>query len=111
MLIFRVRVRYRRIKVNVPCTFNEEQCAGRKLGGGMIQKQANDIEVSACQTISRSTLKSTWLDVELGQIVHLSDIPLPRASPHCTELGSRPRIAVALVLAPGFKEATADETS
>ena len=34
------------IKVNVPLHFiNEEQCTGVKLGGGMIQKQATDIEI------------------------------------------------------------------
>ena len=41
------------IKVNVPCTVNEEQCAGVKLGGGMIQKQATDIG-RVCPEISRN---------------------------------------------------------
>ena len=76
------------IKVNVPLHFiNEEQCTGVKLGGGMIQKQATDIEIQCLPKDLPEYLEVDMLDVELGDIVHLSDItcllytsPSPRDS-------------------------------
>ena len=66
------------IKVNVPLHFiNEDRCAGVKLGGGMIQKQATDIEIQCLPSNLPEYLEVDMLEVELGQIVHLSDITLP----------------------------------
>ena len=96
------------IKVNVPLHFvNEAQCAGVKLGGGMIQKQATDIEVQCLPKDRPEYLEVDMLGVELGDIVHLSDIALPDGvTSTALELGDDHDLAVASVIAPrGTKEA------
>jgi len=95
------------IKVNVPLHFvNEEQCAGVKLGGGMIQKQATDIEVQCLPKDLPEYLEVDMLEVELGQIVHLSEISLPEGvTSTALELGEDHDLAIASVIAPrGAKE-------
>ena len=96
------------IKVNVPLHFvNEEQCAGVKLGGGMIQKQATDVEVQCLPKDLPEYLEVDMLEVELGDIVHLSDIALPDGvTSTALELGDDHDLAIASVIAPrGTKEA------
>ena len=90
------------IKVNVPLHFiNEEQCTGVKLGGGMIQKQATDIEIQCLPKDLPEYLEVDMLEVELGDIVHLSDITLPEgAIATALELGDDHDLAVASVIAP-----------
>jgi large subunit ribosomal protein L25 len=100
------------IKVNVPLHFiNEEQCTGVKLGGGMIQKQATDIEVQCLPKDLPEYLEVDMLDVELGQIVHLTDISLPAGvTSTALELGEDHDLAIASVIAPrGTKEADAED--
>ncbi len=100
------------IKVNVPLHFiNEEQCTGVKLGGGMIQKQATDIEVQCLPKDLPEYLEVDMLAVELGQIVHLSDISLPAGvTSTALELGEDHDLAIASVIAPrGTKEADAGD--
>jgi large subunit ribosomal protein L25 len=100
------------IKVNVPLHFiNEEQCTGVKLGGGMIQKQATDIEVQCLPKDLPEYLEVDMLDVELGQIVHLTDISLPTGvTSTALELGRDHDLAIASVIAPrGAKEADAED--
>ena len=102
------------IKVNVPLHFiYEEQCTGVKLGGGMIQKQATDIEIQCLPKDLPEYLEVDMLDVELGQIVHLSDITLPEgAIATALELGDDHDLAIASVIAPrGIKGDDEDETS
>ena len=90
------------IKVNVPLHFiNEEQCTGVKLGGGMIQKQATDIEIQCLPKDLPEYLEVDMLEVELGGIVHLSDITLPEgAIATALELGDDHDLAIASVIAP-----------
>ncbi|MBT6350559.1 MAG: 50S ribosomal protein L25/general stress protein Ctc [Halieaceae bacterium] len=100
------------IKVNVPLHFiNEEQCTGVKLGGGMIQKQATDIEVQCLPKDLPEYLEVDMVDVELGQIVHLTDISLPAGvTSTALELGADHDLAIASVIAPrGTKEADAED--
>ena len=100
------------IKVNVPLHFiNEEQCTGVKLGGGMIQKQATDIEVQCLPKDLPEYLEGDMLDVELGQIVHLTDMSLPAGvTSTALELGEDHDLAIASVIAPrGTKEADAED--
>ncbi len=102
------------IKVNVPLHFiNEEQCTGVKLGGGMIQKQATDIEIQCLPKDLPEYLEVDMLAVELGQIVHLSDITLPEgAIATALELGDDHDLAIASVIAPrGIKGDDEDEAS
>jgi len=90
------------IKVNVPLHFiNEEQCTGVKLGGCMIQKQATDIEIQCLPKDLPEYLEVDMLEVELGDIVHLSDITLPEgAIATALELGDDHDLAIASVIAP-----------
>ena len=100
------------IKVNVPLHFiNEEQCSGVKLGGGMIQKQATDIEIQCLPKDLPEYLEVDMLEVELGGIVHLSDITLPEgAIATALELGDDHDLAIASVIAPrGIKGDDEDE--
>ena len=100
------------IKVNVPLHFiNEEQCTGVKLGGGMIQKQATDIEIQCLPKDLPEYLEVDMLDVELGEIVHLSDITLPEgAIATALELGDDHDLAIASVIAPrGMKDGDEEE--
>ena len=102
------------IKVNVPLHFiNEEQCSGVKLGGGMIQKQATDIEIQCLPKDLPEYLEVDMLEVELGGIVHLSDITLPEgAIATALELGDDHDLAIASVIAPrGIKDDDEDEAS
>jgi large subunit ribosomal protein L25 len=102
------------IKVNVPLHFiNEEQCTGVKLGGGMIQKQATDIEIQCLPKDLPEYLEVDMLEVELGGIVHLSDITLPEgAIATALELGDDHDLAIASVIAPrGIKDDDEDEAS
>ena len=102
------------IKVNVPLHFiNEEQCTGVKLGGGMIQKQATDIEIQCLPKDLPEYLEVDMLEVELGDIVHLSDITLPEgAIATALELGDDHDLAIASVIAPrGIKEDDEDEAT
>ena len=98
--------------MNVPLHFiNEDRCAGVKLGGGMIQKQATDIEIQCLPSNLPEFLEVDMLEVELGQIVHLSDITLPEGvTSTALELGEDHDLAIASVIAPrGAKEAEAED--
>ena len=90
------------IKVNVPLHFiNEEQCTGVKLDGGMIQKQAPDIEVQCLPKDLPEYLEVDMLEVEMGQIVHLSDITLPEGViSTALEQGEEYDLTIASVVAP-----------
>ena len=90
------------IKVNVPLHFiNEEQCAGVKLEGGMIQKQATDIEIQCLPKDLPEYLEVDMLEVEMGQIVHLSDITLPEGvTSTALEQGEEYDLTIASVVAP-----------
>ena len=95
------------IKVNVPLHFlNEEQCAGVKLEGGMIQKQATDIEIQCLPKDLPEFIEVDMLEGELGQIVHLTDITLPEGvTSTALEVGEDHDLAIASVVAPrGSKE-------
>ena len=67
------------IKINVPIHFlNEEECAGVKLEGGIIQHAATDIEVFCLPADMPEYVEVDMLEVEVGGIVHLSEIKLPK---------------------------------
>ena len=100
------------IKVNVPLHFvNEEECAGVKLEGGMIQKQATDIEVQCLPKDLPEYLEVDMLEVEMGQIVHLSDITLPEGViSTALEQGEEYDLTIASVVAPrAAKEEEAED--
>jgi large subunit ribosomal protein L25 len=97
------------VKVNVPIHFlNEEACIGVKLQGGIIQHQANDIEVQCLPGDIPEYIEVDMLNVETGDIIHLSDITLPEGvTSMALALGEDHDLAIASVIAP--KGAAADE--
>jgi len=90
------------IKLNVPLHFtNEEACKGVKLGGGMIQHQATDIEVQCLPRDIPEYIEVDMIDAEVGQIIHLSDLTLPAGvTSTALALGDDHDLAIAAVLAP-----------
>lgn len=67
------------IHVNVPLHFlNEEACNGVKMGGGKIQHQMTEVEVICLPADLPEFLEVDMLEVEVDQIVHLSDLTLPK---------------------------------
>jgi len=66
------------IQVSVPLHFtNEDNCAGVKLGGGVINHILNEVEISALPADLPEFIEVDMLEIELGGQVHLSDIKLP----------------------------------
>ena len=90
------------IKLNIPIHFlNETACYGVKTQGGMIQHQATDIEVSCLPADIPTFIEVDMLEVETGQIIHLSDISLPKGvTSVALALGEDHDLAVASVMAP-----------
>ena len=99
------------IKVNVPIHFiNEENCVGVKMQGGLVQHQATDIEVQCLPADIPEYIEVDMIELETGQIVHLSDVTLPAGvTSVALALGESHDLAIASVLAPkGSDEADED---
>ena len=92
----------REINVNVPLHFiNEEACVGVKMQGGLVQHQATDIEVQCLPANIPEYIEVDMIEVETGQIVHLSDVTLPEGvTSVALALGESHDLAIASVLAP-----------
>ena len=90
------------IKVNGPIHFlNEDSCKGVKIGGGMIQHQTTDIEIQCLPGNIPTYIEVDMLDIDVGEIVHLSDITLPEGvTSVALALGEDHDLAVASVSAP-----------
>ena len=90
------------VKVHVPIHFlNEDNCHGVKVEGGMIQHQATDVEVQCLPGDIPEYLEVDMLNVETGQIVHLSEITLPEGvTSMALALGEDHDLAIASVIAP-----------
>ena len=66
------------INVHVPLHFtNEDNCKGVKLGGGMIERHMTEVEVSCLPRDLPEFIEIDVADLELGQLVHLSEIKAP----------------------------------
>ena len=89
------------IKVHVPLHFlNEEKCQGVKIGGGMIQHQATDIEVQCLPKDIPEYIEVDMTNVDVGDIVHISDIALPAGVVSTAlALGEDHDLAIAAVIA------------
>ena len=98
---FRVEAN-RAIKVSVPLHFiNEETCVGVKLGGGRIQHTVNEVEVLALPADLPEYIEVDMADLQVGDIVHLSDLTLPEGvTSTALALGDDRDMGVASVLAP-----------
>ena len=67
----------------------------------MIQKQATDIEIQCLPKDLPEYLEVDMLEVEMGQIVHLSDISLPEGvTSTALEQGEEYDLTIASVVAP-----------
>ena len=63
----------------VPLHFlNEEQCKAVKLQGGKIQHSATEVDVSCKVSDLPEFIEVDMADVELGAVLHLSDLKLPK---------------------------------
>lgn len=89
------------IKVHVPLHFlNEDKCQGVKIGGGMIQHQATDIEVQCLPKDIPEYIEVDMTNVDVGGIVHISDITLPAGVVSTAlALGEDHDLAIAAVIA------------
>ena len=67
------------LKVNVPVHFlNETSCQGVKMQGGVIHHDAVEIEVSCSPKDLPEFIEVDLAEVELDQVVHLSDLKAPK---------------------------------
>lgn len=67
------------ITVNVPLHFiNEDECKGIKLDGGVVSHNITDVEISCLPGDLPESIDVDMTDVEIDQIVHLSDLQLPK---------------------------------
>ena len=67
-----------KLQTRVPLNFiNEDTCVGVKLGGGLIAHTMTDIEVSCLPKDLPESIDVDMTEVDVGQIVHLSDLTLP----------------------------------
>ena len=67
-----------KLQTRVPLNFiNEDICVGVKLGGGLIAHTMTDIEVSCLPKDLPEAIDVDMAEVDVGQIVHLSDLTLP----------------------------------
>ena len=99
------------IKVHVPIHFiNEATSHGVKTQGGIVQHQETDIEVQCLPSKIPEYIEVDMLKVEIGQIIHLSDITLPEGvSSVALALGEDHDLAVASIIAPkGGSDAAAE---
>jgi large subunit ribosomal protein L25 len=100
------------IKVQVPLHFvNEDTCKGVKIGGGMVQHQMTEIEVSCLPKDIPEFIEVDMTNVEVGAIVHLSDLTLPKGvTSVALSLGADHDLAVASVTPPkGGATASTDD--
>jgi len=66
------------IQVKVPIHFiNEEKCVGVKLGGGIIRRTLNEIDITCLPSDLPEYIEVDMLEVDVGDSVHLSDITFP----------------------------------
>ena len=67
-----------KLQTRVPLNFiNEDTCVGVKLGGGLIAHTMTDMEVSCLPKDLPESIDVDMAEVDVGQIVHLSDLTLP----------------------------------
>ncbi|MCJ8169644.1 50S ribosomal protein L25/general stress protein Ctc [Atopomonas sediminilitoris] len=71
-------VKGQKLTVTVPLHFiNEEECVGVKQQGGAISHTANDLEIEVLPRNLPEFIEVDMAKVELGQVIHLSDLKLP----------------------------------
>ncbi|MCO5763010.1 MAG: 50S ribosomal protein L25/general stress protein Ctc [Chromatiaceae bacterium] len=67
-----------KLRMTVPIHFlNEANCKGVKLSGGVVSHSLNEIEISCLPKDLPEYIAIDLVDLELGDIIHLSEVPLP----------------------------------
>jgi large subunit ribosomal protein L25 len=102
------------IKVHVPIHFmNEDTSVGVKVQGGIVQHQTTDIEILCLPGDIPEYIEVDMAEIETGQIVHLSDVALPKGvTSVALALGEDHDLAIASINAPkggGDEEVAAEE--
>lgn len=100
------------IRVHVPVHFlNEEACKGVKTGGGMINRQLNDIEVECLPANLPEAIDVDVADLDVGDSLHLSDLVLPAnvTSVALSHGEDHDAAVVSITLPRGEKSAIAEE--
>ncbi len=68
----------RELQISVPIHFlNSENCPGVKLQGGVLSRNLTEIQVSCLPKDIPAHLAVDMTDVEVGTVIHLSDLTLP----------------------------------
>jgi large subunit ribosomal protein L25 len=90
------------IKVHVPIHFmNEESSIGVKVQGGIVQHQTTDIEIVCLPGDIPEYIEVDMAEVETGQIVHLSEVALPKGvTSVALALGEDHDLAIASINTP-----------
>ena len=94
------------IQVSVPIRFlNEDTAPGVKLGGGNVQHSLTELEVSCLPAALPEFVELDMGEVEIGQILHISDIKLPEGvTSVALALGEDYDSTVATIAAPRAEE-------
>jgi len=69
------------IRVHVPLHFlNEETCKGVKLGGGMISRMLNEVEIECLPGDLPEYIEVDLADLDVGETLHISELKLPEGA-------------------------------
>jgi large subunit ribosomal protein L25 len=69
----------KKLHVNVPLHFiNEESSKGVKTGGGIVSHSMTQLEISCLPADLPEYIEVDLADVDVGQILHISDLKLPK---------------------------------
>ncbi|WP_020395942.1 50S ribosomal protein L25/general stress protein Ctc [Thiolinea disciformis] len=87
------------LQVHIPLHFlNEENSVGVKTQGGTVSRITNEVEVSCLPKDIPEYIEVDMVNVEKGQIVHLSDLKLPAGvSLPALALGEDHNLAIAAI--------------
>lgn len=103
----------KKLRMNVPLHFiNEETSKGVKLEGGIVTRNMTELEVSCLASDLPEYIEVDMAEVGLGQIVHISDITMPKGVESIAlSHGSDHDLAVATIIKPKgmAEEETASE--
>ena len=68
-----------KLHTKVPLHYiNEDICTGVKLGGGNISRSMNELDITCLPADLPEYLEIDVAEVEVGQILHISDVKLPK---------------------------------
>ncbi|WP_018948033.1 50S ribosomal protein L25/general stress protein Ctc [Thioalkalivibrio sp. ALMg11] len=99
------------IRVSVPLHFhNEEECKGVKLGGGMVSRMINELEVECLPGDLPESIDLDVIELDVGDTVHISELKLPEGVQSVALMhGEEYDYAVVSVLLPRSAKAEEEE--